>query len=646
MEQKPQLPLSRLAIMSLILLVLIGFAQLLPGAVASVDYNQFISQVNEGKLSSVRAFPNGSYMTLTGLSAQENKETKTVMLTETYRTLVESNKELAAKVTLSEPAGSQSIVSQLAPFLSMLLTLGLLVFFVGFLMRNNNQGPKSAANFGKSKARLVNPEQNDVTFAQVAGAEEEKFELMEVVDFLKNPAKYQKLGAKIPKGLLMVGYPGTGKTLLARAVAGEAGVPFYIISGSDFVEMFVGVGASRVRDLFDQAKRNAPCIVFLDEIDAVGRQRGTGFGGGHDEREQTLNQLLVEMDGFEENQGIVVMAATNRADVLDPALLRPGRFDRQIHIDLPDSKGREEILKIHTRNKPLGDDVNLKIIAKTTTGFSGAELQNLANEAALLAAREAKPYISMAHFEEARTKVQLGPEKKSRVQTDESKHLTAYHEAGHAIVARSLPTIDPVTEISIIPRGRAGGYTMHIPLEDTSYTSRTSLLDDLATLFGGRCAEKLILNDISTGAKSDIDRASKIARAMVKEYGMSDVIGNLSFGDAEEVFLGRDMGRQQPYSEAMGDLIDQEVKKLVDSAYHKAEEILKREGEKLHLVAQSLLAKETLQAYEFEALFTTGKLPEPLTEVEARKANEKVLEDYSRRKRQALGNLRQAAGTA
>ncbi|WFF72412.1 ATP-dependent zinc metalloprotease FtsH [Proteiniclasticum sp. QWL-01] len=646
MEQKPQLPLSRLAIMSLILLVLIGVAQLLPGAVASVDYNQFISQVNEGKLSSVRAFPNGSYMTLTGLSAQDNKETKTVMLTETYRTLVESNKELAAKVTLSEPAGSQSIVSQLAPFLSMLLTLGLLVFFVGFLMRNNNQGPKSAANFGKSKARLVNPEQNDVTFAQVAGAEEEKFELMEVVDFLKNPAKYQKLGAKIPKGLLMVGYPGTGKTLLARAVAGEAGVPFYIISGSDFVEMFVGVGASRVRDLFDQAKRNAPCIVFLDEIDAVGRQRGTGFGGGHDEREQTLNQLLVEMDGFEENQGIVVMAATNRADVLDPALLRPGRFDRQIHIDLPDSKGREEILKIHTRNKPLGDDVNLKIIAKTTTGFSGAELQNLANEAALLAAREAKPYISMAHFEEARTKVQLGPEKKSRVQTDESKHLTAYHEAGHAIVARSLPTIDPVTEISIIPRGRAGGYTMHIPLEDTSYTSRTSLLDDLATLFGGRCAEKLILNDISTGAKSDIDRASKIARAMVKEYGMSDVIGNLSFGDAEEVFLGRDMGRQQPYSEAMGDLIDQEVKKLVDSAYHKAEEILKREGEKLHLVAQSLLAKETLQAYEFEALFTTGKLPEPLTEVEARKANEKVLEDYSRRKRQALGNLRQAAGTA
>lgn len=635
MEQKPQLPLSRLAIMSLLLFALIGISQLLPGAVTPVDYNSFISQVNEGKLTNVRAYPNGSHMTLSARTA-EDKETRTVMLVETYRAVVEANKDLSGRVTLTEPVGSGGI-SQYTPILSMMLTAGLLIFFVSFIMRNNNQGPKSAVNFGKSKARLVNPEHNEVNFAQVAGAEEEKFELMEVVDFLKNPAKYQKLGAKIPKGLLMVGYPGTGKTLLARAVAGEAGVPFYIISGSDFVEMFVGVGASRVRDLFDQAKRNAPCIVFLDEIDAVGRQRGTGFGGGHDEREQTLNQLLVEMDGFEENQGIVVMAATNRADVLDPALLRPGRFDRQIHIDLPDSRGREEILKIHTRNKPLGDDVNLSIIAKTTTGFSGAELQNLANESALLAARENKSYISMAHFEEARTKVQLGPEKKSRVQTEESKYLTAYHEAGHAIVARSLPTIDPVTEISIIPRGRAGGYTMHIPLEDTSYTSRTSLLDDLATLFGGRCAEKLILNDISTGAKSDIDRASKIARAMVKEYGMSDVIGNLSFGDSEEVFLGRDMGRQQPYSEAMGDLIDQEVKKLVDSAYDKAETILRRETGKLHLVAKALLAQETLQAYEFEALFTTGELPGHLSEVEARRANEAVLEEYSRRKRAALG---------
>lgn len=636
MEQKPQLPITRLAVLSLILVVFIGMSQLLPGATKATDYGLFISQVNQGTLTQVKAYPNGSYMTLSGINAVDSKETKAVMLTETYRTVVEGNPELAAKVTLSEPLQAGGLLANLAPLMSMLLTVGLVIFFIS-MMRNNNQGPKSAMNFGKSKARLVNPEQNEITFADVAGAEEEKFELMEVVDFLKNPAKYKKLGAKIPKGLLMVGYPGTGKTLLARAVAGEAGVPFYIISGSDFVEMFVGVGASRVRDLFDQAKRNAPCIIFLDEIDAVGRQRGTGFGGGHDEREQTLNQLLVEMDGFEENTGIVVMAATNRADVLDPALLRPGRFDRQIHIDLPDSRGREEILKIHTRNKPLGDDVNLSIIAKTTTGFSGAELQNLANEAALLAARESKAYISMAHFEEARTKVQLGPEKKSRVQTVESKYLTAYHEAGHAIVARSLPSMDPVTEISIIPRGGAGGYTMHIPLEDTSYISRNALLENLSTLFGGRCAEKLILNDISTGAKSDIDRASKIARSMVKEYGMSDVIGNLSFGDSESVFLGRDMGKMQPYSDSMGDIIDTEVKKLVDAAYQKAEDILRQEIDKLHLVAKALLEQETLQAFEFEALFTEGKLPGKLTEMEARKANEGVLDSYTKRKRQALG---------
>ncbi len=637
MNQKPQMPISRIAIMGIVLLIFIAFSQLLPGAVNTMDYNEFISKVNQGTVTQVKAYPNGSYMTLTGVDPADSKEARAVMLTETYRTTVESDAALLAKVTLSEPLAAGGFLGSLAPFLSMLLTVGLLVFFVGFMMRNNNQGPKSAASFGKSKARLVNPDQNDVTFADVAGAEEEKFELMEVVDFLKSPAKYQKLGAKIPKGLLMVGYPGTGKTLLARAVAGEAGVPFYIISGSDFVEMFVGVGASRVRDLFDQAKKNSPCIVFLDEIDAVGRQRGTGFGGGHDEREQTLNQLLVEMDGFEENAGIVVMAATNRADVLDPALLRPGRFDRQIHIDLPDSKGREAILKIHTKNKPMGDDVNLSVIAKTTTGFSGAELQNLANEAALLAARGTKGYVSMADFEEARTKVQLGPEKKSRVQTEESKYLTAYHEAGHAIVARSLPSIDPVTEISIIPRGSAGGYTMHIPLEDTSYVSRNSLLENLSTLFGGRCAEKLVLNDISTGAKSDIDRASKIARSMVKEYGMSDVIGNLSFGDSESVFLGRDMGKMQPYSDSMGNMIDVEVKNIVDSAYQQAEDILKKEIDKLHLVAQALLKQETLQAYEFEALYTEGKLPGKLTEVEARLANEQVLESHSRRKREKLG---------
>ncbi|PKK39553.1 Cell division protein FtsH [Clostridiaceae bacterium JG1575] len=641
MENKPQFQLSRLAIMSLLLLGIIALATLLPGSSRSIGYDHFLLGVSDGSITQAKAFPTNQFVTLTGVTAADKKEVRSIMLEGTYQEKVEKTPALAAKVTLTEPQQSGGILSNLFPILSLLLTLGMVVFFVTFILRSNNQGPKSAMNFGKSKARLVSPEKNDVTFRDVAGAEEEKFELMEVVDFLKNPEKYQKLGAKIPKGLLMVGYPGTGKTLLARAVAGEAGVPFYIISGSDFVEMFVGVGASRVRNLFEEAKAHAPCIVFLDEIDAVGRQRGTGFGGGHDEREQTLNQLLVEMDGFEENQGIVVMAATNRADVLDPALLRPGRFDRQIHIDLPDSKGREEILKIHTQSKPLGDDVNLSVIAKTTTGFSGAELQNLANEAALLAAREDKRYITMRDFEEARTKVQLGPEKKSRVQTEESKYLTAYHEAGHAIVARSLPTIDPVTEISIIPRGGAGGYTMHIPLEDTSYTSKTSLLDDLSVLFGGRCAEKLILNDISTGAKSDIDRASKIARAMVKEYGMSDIIGNLSFAEGEEVFLGRDMGRQMAYSQAMGDMIDAEVKNIVDAAYQKAEAILKTHLPILHRVAQALLEKETLQAYEFEALFSVGTLPEgPLNEVEARRANQKVLDDHSQRKREALLNAR------
>lgn len=639
MEQKPQMPLARLAILSILLFGLIGLSQLLPNQAKTVNFTTFISQLNQGTLTDVKAFPNGTHMTMTGVDTTDGIETRAVILVDTYRELVESDETLKAKITLTEPSQSGGLLANLAPLLSMVVTLAILGFLISFMMRNNNQGPKSAQNFGKSKARLVNPEQNHHTFKDVAGAEEEKFELMEVVEFLKSPGKFQKLGAKIPKGLLLVGYPGTGKTLLARAVAGEAGVPFYTISGSDFVEMFVGVGASRVRDLFDQAKRNAPCIIFLDEIDAVGRQRGTGFGGGHDEREQTLNQLLVEMDGFEENQGIVVMAATNRADVLDPALLRPGRFDRRIHIDLPDSRGREEILRIHTRNKPLGDDVNMSIIARTTTGFSGAELENLANEAALLAARENKSYISMAHFEEARTKVQLGPEKKSRIQTEQSKYLTAYHEAGHAIVARSLPNIDPVTEISIIPRGGAGGYTMHIPLEDTSYVSRAYLMDNLATLFGGRCAEKLILNDISTGAKSDIERASQIARSMVKEYGMSDVIGNLSFGDSEAVFLGRDMGRAQPYSDAMGDMIDTEVKKLVDSAYIEAEEILTRHLDKLHQVAQALLKKETLSSYEFEALYTGGSLPDSLSEKEAREANEKVLEGYAKRKQEAFNSL-------
>lgn len=623
---------SRLLMMAAVIVGFIVFFYLQGGTHPErIPVDTFISKINEGVLTNVTAVPETSYTVLRGKNKNGDIEealSYNVYLQEKFK----EHPELSNAITMIEPERSTAF-SAIMPILNIVITIGIMIFFLNMLSRNSMNGPKGAASFGKSKARLVDPNTSKrVTFQEVAGAEEEKFELMEIVDFLKEPDKFRKIGAKIPKGILMVGQPGTGKTLLAKAVAGEAGVPFYIISGSDFVEMFVGVGASRVRDLFETAKANSPCIIFLDEIDAVGRQRGTGFGGGHDEREQTLNQLLVEMDGFEENEGIIVIAATNRVDVLDPALLRPGRFDRHIYIDSPDARGREAILKIHTKNKPLSDDVSLEVIARSTMGFTGAELENLANEAALLAAREDKTVISMSHFEEARTKVQMGPEKKSRIQTEHTKRLTAYHEAGHAIVSRVLPNIDPVTEVSIIPRGSAGGYTMHLPTDDSVYTSKSYLIDTLSVLFGGRCAEKLILNDISTGAKSDIDRASKIARAMVTEYGMSDVIGNLSFSDNEEVFLGRDMGRAKQYSNAMGDLMDSEIKKMVDTAYERSLEILKENVEKLHIVAKALLEKETLQAYEFEALFTTGTLPGELTEAERREANDRVFKESLERR--------------
>ncbi len=463
-------------------------------------------------------------------------------------------------------------------------------------------GP-SASRFSRARTRTVDAEGKKVTFADVAGSDEEKAELQEVVEFLKEPQHFLELGARIPKGILLVGPPGTGKTLLAKAVAGEAGVGFLSISGSDFVELYVGVGASRVRDLFDQAKKDSPAIVFIDEIDAVGRQRGAGLGGGHDEREQTLNQLLVEMDGFAANEGVVVLAATNRVDILDPALLRPGRFDRQVYVGAPDVKGREEILKVHTRSKPLAEDVDLSVLAKSTAGFTGADLENLCNEAALRAAGRREKFLSMADFQESVIKVLAGPEKKSRVVIERERKLTAYHEAGHALVIHALPTQDPVHQITIVPRGMAGGMTIHLPREDKSFQSRQELTDRIAVCLGGRCAEQLVLGDVSTGAGNDLQQASHIARNMVMRYGMSDRLGNVVFDSGhDEVFIGRSMAQAKTYSEETANLIDEEVKALLDGAYQTCVDILTRERANLDKVAAYLLEHETIDSETFEAL--------------------------------------------
>lgn len=507
------------------------------------------------------------------------------------------------KIEYVAPSNSSIWVS-LLPTIMIIILFVVFIFFFTQQSQGGGSSGRGVMNFGKSKAKMVTPDNKRVTFDDVAGADEEKAELEEIVDFLKQPARYVEMGARIPKGVLLVGPPGTGKTLLAKAIAGEAGVPFFSISGSDFVEMFVGVGASRVRDLFEQAKKNSPSLIFIDEIDAVGRQRGAGLGGGHDEREQTLNQLLVEMDGFGANEGIIMIAATNRPDILDPALLRPGRFDRQIMVGRPDRKGREAVLEVHTKKKPLNNDVSLDVLAKRTPGFSGADLENLANEAALLAVRKNKKKIGMDEFEEAITRVIAGPEKKSRTISEHDRKLTAYHEAGHAVVMKCLKNSDPVHEISIIPRGMAGGYTMHLPTEDRTYTSKEKLLDEMVGLLGGRVAEKLILGDISTGAKNDIDRASSIARSMVMEYGMSDKIGTISYGsDSNEVFLGRDLGRGRNFSEEVGAMIDKEIKSLISNAYNTAEELLKKNVNKLHAVASTLLEKEKIDGKEFEEIF-------------------------------------------
>ncbi len=514
------------------------------------------------------------------------------------------------------------------PYVVLALGFGVLWFF---MMRGAMGGGK-INSFGRAKARLGSGEKVKVLFSDVAGADEEKEELKEVVDFLRDPNKYSKLGARIPKGVLLMGPPGTGKTLLAKAVAGEAKVPFLSISGSDFVEMYVGVGASRVRDLFDTAKKTAPAIVFIDEIDAVGRHRGAGLGGGHDEREQTLNQLLVEMDGFGNNDGVIVIAATNRPDILDPALLRPGRFDRQITVNYPDIKGREEILKVHAKNKPFEDNVDLSVLAKTTAGFTGADLANMLNEAALLAARKGKALIGMTDLEEATIKVIVGPAKKSRVISEKEKRLTAFHEAGHAIVTHKLNTPDPVHQISIIPAGRAGGYTLSLPKEDKYYSSKLEMQEQIVTLLGGRTAEKLRLEDISTGASNDIQRATELARKMVTQYGMSDKLGPIVYGTGhEEVFLGKEINNSRNYSEKVAALIDEEIKHVIDEAYSAASQILTDNDNKLTKVAEFLIKHETMDEEQFVAVMEGDPTEEELLEIAAQKAEKSMSENEKRR---------------
>ncbi|MGD6819099.1 ATP-dependent zinc metalloprotease FtsH [Metabacillus sp. 84] len=603
----------------LIFLVVIGIVSTFNGQNPKTEpltYTDFVSKLEAGDVESITAKPVRGVFEVKGQleGAKEDQYFLTHVPSESIDDITAAAKENQTELKTEfqpaeETSGWVTFFTSIIPFV--------IIFILFFFLLNQAQGGGSRVmNFGKSKAKLYSEEKKKVKFKDVAGADEEKAELVEVVDFLKDPRKFSELGARIPKGVLLVGPPGTGKTLLARAAAGEAGVPFFTISGSDFVEMFVGVGASRVRDLFENAKKNAPCIIFIDEIDAVGRQRGAGLGGGHDEREQTLNQLLVEMDGFSANEGIIIVAATNRPDILDPALLRPGRFDRQITVDRPDVKGREAVLKVHARNKPLDETVDLKAIAMRTPGFSGADLENLLNEAALVAARTNKKKVDMLDIDEATDRVIAGPAKKSRVISEKERNIVAYHEGGHTIIGHVLDEAEMVHKVTIVPRGQAGGYAVMLPKEDRYFMTKPELLDKITGLLGGRVAEEIVFGEVSTGASNDFQRATGIARRMVTEFGMSDKLGPLQFGQSQgQVFLGRDINSEQNYSDAIAHDIDTEIQSIIKTSYERAKTILTENRDKLELVAKTLLEVETLDAKQINYLIEHGKLPERMEEI-------------------------------
>ncbi len=621
--------------------------------VKEVEFSEFVTELQKENVTSLTLKDTSMTGTLKDKTVIHAYAPSSIQLMSINTEYVMPQVDEGRLVVTSEPPTTTPWYVSMLPYM---LTIVVFVIIWIFFMNSAQGGTGKAMSFGKSKARLYKDDGKKITFDDVAGLKEEKEELEEIVDFLRRPKKYQELGARIPKGVLLVGPPGTGKTYVTKAVSGEAGVPFYSISGSDFVEMFVGVGASRVRDLFEQAKKNAPSIIFIDEIDAVGRRRGAGLGGGHDEREQTLNQMLVEMDGFGENQGVIVFAATNRPDVLDPALLRPGRFDRQIVIGLPDVKGREELFKVHAKNKPLAEDINESVLARMTPGFSPADIENILNEAALLTARRGGKVITMDEIEESVTKVMAGPAKKSRVISEKERKLTAYHEAGHAVIMRLQPDADPVQQITIIPRGLAGGMTMFLPKEDRTFDSKKHMEATLVHLLGGRVAESLVMGDISTGASNDIERATKIARDMVTRYGMSERLGAINYSSGNgEVFLGKDFAEKQNYSEETAAVIDEEVKRLMDHAYSEAVRLLKDNMDKLELVAETLLDIETLDAAQFEALFTGEKTREEVvdeirtTEAEREERIKKQKEAEAKEEAEARAKLeeelrRQASG--